>query len=60
MLIIGIAGGTGSGKSTVVRQIVARLGEGRVSVVSQDAYYYDSSHLPLRSAERRISTIRHL
>ncbi|MCQ2200957.1 MAG: uridine kinase [Bacteroidales bacterium] len=57
MLIIGIAGGTGSGKSTVVRQIVARLGEGRVSVVSQDAYYYDSSHLPLE--ERRKKNFDH-
>lgn len=57
MLIIGIAGGTGSGKSTVVRQIVARLGEGRVSVVSQDAYYYDSSYLPLE--ERRKKNFDH-
>lgn len=57
MLIIGIAGGTGSGKSTVVRQIVSRLGEGRVSVIPQDAYYYDSSHLPLE--ERRKKNFDH-
>ncbi|MCQ2235786.1 MAG: uridine kinase [Bacteroidales bacterium] len=57
MLIIGIAGGTGSGKSTVVRQIVSRLGEGRVSVIPQDAYYYDSSDLPLE--ERRKKNFDH-
>jgi len=47
MLIIGIAGGTGSGKTTVVRKIVDLLPEGEVIVVPQDSYYRDSSHLPL-------------
>jgi len=45
-MIIGIAGGTGSGKTTVVRKIVESLPEGSVTVVSQDSYYKDSSHLP--------------
>lgn len=45
MLIIGIAGGTGSGKTTVVRQIVDELPEGEVTVLSQDSYYKDTSHL---------------
>ena len=47
MLIIGIAGGTGSGKTTVVRKIMERLPEGEVGVISQDSYYKDSSHLPM-------------
>lgn len=47
MLIIGIAGGTGSGKTTVVRKILERLPAGEVVVLPQDSYYKDSSHLPL-------------
>lgn len=45
-MIIGIAGGTGSGKTTVVRKIIESLPEGSVAVVSQDSYYKDSSLLP--------------
>ncbi|MBR9756510.1 MAG: uridine kinase [Algicola sp.] len=45
MLIIGIAGGTGCGKTTVVNQILEQLPEGQVGVLSQDAYYKDTSHL---------------
>lgn len=45
MLIIGIAGGTGSGKTTVVDQIVAELPADEVCVISQDSYYKDTSHL---------------
>ncbi len=45
MLIIGIAGGSGSGKSTVVRKIVSRLPKNSVSVIYQDAYYKDNGHL---------------
>ncbi|KJJ39476.1 uridine kinase [Aequorivita vladivostokensis] len=47
MLIIGIAGGTGSGKTTVVDQIVAELPADEVCVISQDSYYHDTSHLSL-------------
>lgn len=47
MLIIGIAGGTGSGKSTVVRKILERLPQGEVVILPQDSYYRDSGHLPL-------------
>jgi uridine kinase len=47
MLIIGIAGGTGSGKTTVVRKILQSLPEGEVVILPQDSYYRDSSHLPL-------------
>ncbi|MCL4155242.1 UNVERIFIED_CONTAM: hypothetical protein GTU68_029396 [Idotea baltica] len=45
MLIIGIAGGTGCGKTTVVDQILNELPEGEVGVISQDSYYKDTSHL---------------
>ena len=45
MLIIGIAGGTGSGKTTVVQQIIEQLPEGEVCIISQDSYYKDISHL---------------
>lgn len=45
MLIIGIAGGTGSGKTTVVEQIVSELPKEEVSVIYQDSYYKDTSHL---------------
>lgn len=45
MLIIGIAGGTGCGKTTVVNTIINELPEGEVVVISQDSYYKDTSHL---------------
>lgn len=45
MLIIGIAGGTGCGKTTVVNQLLNQLPEGEVGVISQDSYYKDTSHL---------------
>jgi len=45
MLIIGIAGGTGSGKTTVVDQIIQELPKEQVCVISQDSYYKDTSHL---------------
>ena len=45
MLIIGIGGGTGSGKTTVVNQILSEFPAGEVQVISQDYYYKDTSHL---------------
>ncbi|MEM7085403.1 MAG: uridine kinase [Bacteroidota bacterium] len=51
MLIIGIAGGTGSGKTTVVQQIVEELPEDEVCVISQDSYYKDTSDM---SYEERV------
>ncbi len=45
MLIIGIAGGSGSGKTTVVKEIIKRIPEDSVSIISQDAYYYDNGSL---------------
>ena len=51
MLIIGIAGGTGSGKTTVVDQIVEELPSDEVCVISQDSYYKDTSHLTFKERE---------
>ena len=51
MIIIGIAGGTGSGKTTVVRKIMERLPAGEVGVISQDSYYKDSSHVPVEERQ---------
>lgn len=45
MLVIGIAGGSGSGKTTVVKAITDRLSSERVVVIPQDSYYKDSSDL---------------
>lgn len=52
MLIIGIAGGTGSGKTTVVRKIMERLPKGEVGVISQDSYYKDSSDVPVEDRQK--------
>ena len=57
MLIIGIAGGTGCGKTTVVNQIINELPTGEVGVISQDSYYNDLSHLSLE--ERRKTNFDH-
>lgn len=45
MLIIGIAGGSGSGKTTVVKKVIKSLPKDSVAVISQDAYYKDNGHL---------------
>ena len=57
MLIIGIAGGTGCGKTTVVNQIINELPTDEVGVISQDSYYNDLSHLPL--PERKKTNFDH-
>ena len=51
MYIIGIAGGTASGKTTVVREIVNSLPQGAVAVIPQDSYYKDSSHVPVEERQ---------
>ena len=51
MYIIGIAGGTGSGKTTVVRKIVETLPKTKVAVIPQDSYYNDNTGIPME--ERR-------
>ncbi len=51
MLVIGIAGGTGSGKTTVVNKILQGLNAEGVNVLSQDNYYHDNQHLSLNERE---------
>lgn len=51
MLIVGIAGGTGSGKTTVVKKIIEKLPENKVAVITQDSYYKDNSHLPIEQRQ---------
>ena len=46
MIIIGIAGGTGSGKTTVVKKIMERFQPDEVVLLPQDSYYKDSSNVP--------------
>jgi uridine kinase len=52
MLIIGIAGGSGSGKTTVVKHLIEQLPAGAVSVLSQDSYYLDNSMLSLDDRQK--------
>ena len=52
MLIVGIAGGTGSGKTTVVRKMIEKLPKGSVTVIPQDSYYKDNSDLPLEERQK--------
>ncbi|MDC1106037.1 uridine kinase [Prolixibacteraceae bacterium] len=52
MIVIGIAGGTGSGKSTVVRRIIENLSDSKVSVLAQDSYYKDNSDMPLEERQK--------
>ena len=52
MLIIGIAGGSGSGKTTVVREIARRMHpQERVTVIPQDSYYKDQGHLSMEERQ---------
>ena len=52
MYIIGIAGGTGSGKTTVVRKIVETLPGEKVAVVPQDSYYNDNTGIPMEERKK--------
>jgi uridine kinase len=45
-IIIGVAGGSGSGKTTVVDEIVRSLGSDQVSIIQHDSYYFDRSEVP--------------
>lgn len=51
-MIIGIAGGTGSGKTTVVNKIVSSISENSVAVLAQDAYYKDNKELSFESRKK--------
>lgn len=51
MIIIGIAGGTGSGKTTVVKSIMEDLSQDEVALLPLDSYYKDSSHVPVEERQ---------
>ncbi len=53
MLVIGIAGGTGSGKTTVVNKIIEQFTQNEVAVLSHDSYYYDNSDLTLEERRKK-------
>jgi uridine kinase len=52
-LVIGICGGTGSGKTTVTERIISALSQESVLVLQQDHYYRDLPHLPLEERARQ-------
>lgn len=47
-MILGIAGGTGSGKTTVAHKIISAIGEANVTYIQQDCYYRDLRDMPIR------------
>ncbi|MGQ9593231.1 MAG: uridine kinase [Anaerolineae bacterium] len=51
-IIIGVAGGTGSGKTTVAQEILQRVGPDRIAYIQHDSYYRDQSHLPFHERAR--------
>lgn len=53
-VVIGIAGGSGSGKSTVLRHIIDAFGPEPIAVLDHDAYYYPLDHLPI-SARKKVN-----
>lgn len=56
-LVLGVAGGSGSGKTTVVDRIVTAVGPERIAVLHHDLYYADLSHLPME--QRRAVNLDH-
>lgn len=56
-VIIGVAGGTASGKTTVSQAILDRVGRDRIAFIQHDSYYRDLSHLPVE--ERRVMNFDH-
>ena len=53
MLVIGVAGGTGSGKTTVVRKIQQQFPKGEVNVLTHDSYYLDNKDLTLEERRKK-------
>ncbi|MER2599255.1 MAG: uridine kinase [Caldilineales bacterium] len=51
-IIIGVAGGTGSGKTTVALSILEQVGRNRIALIQHDSYYYDAANLPLEERAR--------
>jgi len=56
-VVVGVAGGTGSGKTTVAREILRRAGTNQISLIQHDAYYKDLSDLP--PAQRAMQNFDH-
>jgi uridine kinase len=56
-IVLGVAGGSGSGKTTVVDRILEEVGADRIAVLRHDVYYRDLSHLPMD--ERRRTNLDH-
>ncbi|MCG2768018.1 MAG: uridine kinase [Chloroflexota bacterium] len=56
-VIIGVAGGTASGKTTVSQAILDRVGRDRIAFIQHDSYYRDLSHLPVE--ERQVMNFDH-
>ena len=52
-VIMGVAGGTGSGKTTVAQAVLQRAGAKQISFIQHDAYYRDLNHLPLEQRARQ-------
>ena len=52
-LIIGVGGGSGSGKTTVVRHILNGIGENNIQLLQHDSYYRDLGHLPLEERKKQ-------
>jgi uridine kinase len=46
-ITIGVAGGTGSGKTTIAQEILKRVGADRIAYIQHDSYYYDKAQMPL-------------
>lgn len=57
MLVIGIAGGTGSGKSSVARSIITKLGADNVTLICQDNYYLDHAELSFEERGRSLESV---
>lgn len=52
MLVVGIAGGTGSGKTTVVKKIEEKFPKNIITIIPQDSYYKDSSNIPYEDRKK--------
>jgi len=52
-LIIGVSGGSGSGKTTVVKHILSAIGRENIQLIQHDSYYLDLSHLPLEERKKQ-------
>lgn len=52
-IVVGIAGGTGAGKTTFVHQLCNQLANETIAVIPQDAYYLDNSHMPIAQRKQK-------